>query len=704
MSFIQMSFYGAVLILVVLGIRGLFLNRFPKRVFPILWMVVLIRLLVPVSVPSGFSVYSIFESELSLMSESVTNAFTNPEKDKTETMQEEVTAENLAGQKAATSVEALNAIENAQNAEAGVSVAIRMSPNLLATIIWLAGTLLSAGFLVVCYVKYRREFADSLPVEHKFVKEWLTEHPLARKVTVRQSAKVEAPLTFGIFRPVILMPSSVDWADEEKLNYVLTHEMVHIRRFDNVVKFLMNAAFCIHWFNPFVWLMTRYLNRDLELACDEAVVRLLGENKKADYARTLISMEEKKSSLYPLGSSFSKNAIEERIKAIMKMKKRSLAVIVLAVALVVVVAVGFFTSSNRKREEEDALEIAFDMYVKFFQMNRTVWLDGPKLQDTIVTSDTSSDRYVKVEDESFTSMEDIKAATEEVCTEKFAEKYFYKELLSGGKPLLEKPLYEAREDGLYRLLFEFPTWGGDIDDEKEGTVTILQQTPERIKAKYYYEIKGTSKYVEIFMTIVRQDGKWLVDNWDKRESLPNMVYSTPKEQEKEIVFEAFEAYFDMFNDVWVYGPKLEDIPISSDTCPDGLVKTDDPAFTSLEDIKAATEAACTKAFAEKEYYENYIDGDPTRSVYVMKDGALYRRMVEFGGILFGYGGKEGRENAEVTILEQTPERIKADVGFVVDHLQLYWTVTITIVNQDGKWLVDGWEDTTVDISGQGDRE
>lgn len=525
MKLIEMSFYGAVLILVVLGIRGLFLNKFPKRVFPVLWMVVLIRLLVPASVPSDFSVYSIFALEFSAVEEAVTDTFTNQEKEKTETMQEEVTAENWTGQKDTTFSEEVKAAQEVQAATAGAMGAGRMSLDLFAIVIWFAGALLSAGFLIISYVKYRREFADSLPVEEKFVKEWLTEHPLARKVTVRQSAKVEAPLTFGIFRPVILMPASVDWTDGDKLDYVLTHEMVHIRRFDSVVKFLMNAAFCLHWFNPFVWLMTRYLNRDLELSCDETVVLLSGENKKADYARTLISMEEKKSSLYPLGSSFSKNAIEERIKAIMKMKKRSLTVIIFAVLLVAAVAVGLGTSSNGKKKA--------------------------------------------------------------------------------------------------------------------------------------------------------------------------------REQAKEIVFDTFEAYFDMFEDVWVYGPKLEDIIISSDTCPDDLVKAEDPRFTSLEDVKAATETACTKAFAEKEYYEKYIDGDPAQSVYVMKDGNLYRKMVEFGGLLFGYGE---RENAEVTILEQTPERIKADVGFMVDRLQLYWTVTITIVNENGTWLVDGWEDTTEDISGQGDSE
>jgi hypothetical protein len=139
----------------------------------------------------------------------------------------------------------------------------------------------------------------------------------------------------------------------------LAHEFVHIRRFDTVSKLALTAAVCVHWCNPLVWVMYVLANRDLELSCDESVIRLFGENTKSAYARTLIRMEERKSGLRPLCNNFSKNAIEERIVAIMKMKKTSLAAMLAAATLVVGVGTAFATSaraaSNTSGENVESL-------------------------------------------------------------------------------------------------------------------------------------------------------------------------------------------------------------------------------------------------------------------------------------------------------------------------------------------------------------
>ena len=120
---------------------------------------------------------------------------------------------------------------------------------------------------------------------------------------------------------------------------------MHIRRFDSITKLVLIAVLCVHWFNPLVWVMYILANRDIELSCDEAVVRLFGETTKAAYARALISMEETRSGLTPLCNNFSKNAIEERITAIMKIKKASIFSLVVALALVVGVTTAFATSA-----------------------------------------------------------------------------------------------------------------------------------------------------------------------------------------------------------------------------------------------------------------------------------------------------------------------------------------------------------------------
>lgn len=143
------------------------------------------------------------------------------------------------------------------------------------------------------------EFRTALPVHSHYVEKWLKKHPLKRPILVRQSDRIFAPLTYGIFRPVILMPKKMDWKNEKQLQYVLSHEYVHICRCDTATKLIATLALCIHWFNPFVWVMYFIFNRDIELACDESVIRKFGERSKSDYSLMLINLEAAKSGLLP---------------------------------------------------------------------------------------------------------------------------------------------------------------------------------------------------------------------------------------------------------------------------------------------------------------------------------------------------------------------------------------------------------------------
>ena len=84
----------------------------------------------------------------------------------------------------------------------------------------------------------------------------------------------------------------MDQQDTQQLSYILQHEYIHIRRWDGLTKLLLTAAVCLHWFDPLVWVMYQLANRDLELACDETLLRQLGEGERTAYARTLIRLEE----------------------------------------------------------------------------------------------------------------------------------------------------------------------------------------------------------------------------------------------------------------------------------------------------------------------------------------------------------------------------------------------------------------------------
>ena len=331
MSLLQMSFLGTVIILLIVVLRAVLISRLPKKTFLILWWIALIRLLVPFSIKSVTSIYSLLQSIYS----------------------------DINPVRTAQTTTFLPIHGNMPEIANGLSEAMvqRTESISILSVIWLAGLLLCFGFFAVSYIKCYREFRFSLPVENDILEAWKEKHPLKRSLSIRQTETIAAPLSYGVIRPVILMPKNTEWKNIYQLRYVLEHEYVHIRRLDMLTKLIMIAAVCIHWFNPLVWVMYILFNRDLELSCDETVVRRFGMDIKSVYATALISMEEKKSGLTPLCNSFSKNAIEERIRAIMKIKKTSKFAVIISAVLVICVTGGFATSaSSLEKNTETAQE------------------------------------------------------------------------------------------------------------------------------------------------------------------------------------------------------------------------------------------------------------------------------------------------------------------------------------------------------------
>lgn len=315
MSLLQMSFSGAVMILAIICIRCLTKNRIPKATFLVLWYAALLRLLLPFSLEASFSVYFIL-GQCASYADHV------------------YTVGTIKG--GAVSAKAMT-----EMVSTNVSAPSSFSWWWL---IWCVGALACVVFFGVAYFRCFREFKMSLPVDNEYSQKWLIEHPLRRAISIRYSDRITAPLIFGILKPVILLPKNIDWENTTVLQYVLEHELVHIQHFDAVTKLLFTLAVCIHWFDPLVWVMYILVNRDIELSCDDKVVRRFGLKTRSDYARVLIRMEEAKSDFVPLCSNFSKNAIEERIVAIMKMKKTTIIPSILA-CIIVLCTIGAFATS-----------------------------------------------------------------------------------------------------------------------------------------------------------------------------------------------------------------------------------------------------------------------------------------------------------------------------------------------------------------------
>lgn len=311
MRFLEMTLSGSALIVVIILIRALGMNRLPKKTFLFLWGAALLRLLIPFSISSKISIYTFLNSQpVSGITEPVLPPATTS---------------------ASTSFGFL-------------------------TILWLGGVFLcTIFFFTVYFISYRR-FKTAAPLSCPFLDKWISDQRLHRRIQICSSHCIASPMTYGVLRPVILLPNETLLHDEEQLRYILTHEGVHIRRFDSLTKILFIAAVCLHWFNPFCWILYILANRDLEISCDEAVLRLLGQEKKSAYARALVSMEEQKFGIAPLANHFSKNALEERIVAILKGHKTSKMSLLASVTLFLLASVVFSTSAFAANPPENLPE------------------------------------------------------------------------------------------------------------------------------------------------------------------------------------------------------------------------------------------------------------------------------------------------------------------------------------------------------------
>ena len=342
MTLLNMSLGGGVLIAVILVLRRALLHRLPKWTFLLLWGAALCRLLVPFTLPSQLSVYT----GAAWIAEAVRPVEETP-------APVPVPAPDLPFIIWEDSPDTLR--EDSWTPPAvPVPSEPRREPLSLLAAVWLTGTALCGVFFGAAYLWTLRRFWDAVPAEAEFLRRWREEHPTLRPVQVRTCGAVNAPVAYGLIRPVILLPENTNWTDEDQLTYILTHEYVHICRGDLLWKLLLTAALCLHWVNPLVWVMYFRANRDLELACDEAVVRTLGLDSRKGYAYALLSAAE--SVFSPLCLTYTtKNHMEERIRAIMKMKKKSVAAILAALTLTAGVTAVFATSKAPEPNEIDDL-------------------------------------------------------------------------------------------------------------------------------------------------------------------------------------------------------------------------------------------------------------------------------------------------------------------------------------------------------------
>lgn len=328
-TLLDMTASASVLIVCTVILRALFIHRLPKQTFTALWLIAALRLLVPFSVDLPVSV-----PVPQAIRQAVYAAMETDGAEASFTAVTENTARTAAAlspsQAKATADIALPAAVGT-DAITGTSRA-SLDAGRLATLLWGSGAVISLGVFLLRHERSKRRYREAVPVSSPAIDGIIRRAGCRRTVRARVCQTLATPLTFGLFQPVILLPKALDMNSTDRLDYILTHELVHIKKLHVLYKYILTLAVCVHWFNPLAWLMYALANRDLELSCDQAVLRL-SKGDRRGYALTLIAMEETRG-LSPLFSGFGASAVEERIRSIMKFKKTGIISIVLAVVLV----------------------------------------------------------------------------------------------------------------------------------------------------------------------------------------------------------------------------------------------------------------------------------------------------------------------------------------------------------------------------------
>jgi bla regulator protein BlaR1 len=367
-----MGFYGGAMVLAVLVLRTLLGRRLPKRVMPVLWALVLVRLLVPFSVSSPLTlpIPGFLEDWQWRLTGGGSSASVIVYQD--EMGEVVLEADSAAGVETAS--------ENTLMPGGGETGFFHLPTwNFLYTMgeylpwVWGLGAGAVALMLLWRYSRSRKGLRGLYPIEESpAVARTLERCRVQARVSTCDTAP--GPMTVGVFRPWIILPASVDFEDEEFLDHILTHEAMHIRRRDNFLKLLMAAALCLHWYNPLVWLMARELCRDIETACDEAALKALGEEERQGYARSLVRTAVPGMSGGLFASAFSPSEVERRVKGVLAYRRPGRFALAVSLALVLLSATAFATSGQTFFDSELGSWCGAGNYIARASLNRPIYL------------------------------------------------------------------------------------------------------------------------------------------------------------------------------------------------------------------------------------------------------------------------------------------------------------------------------------------
>ncbi len=326
-SLLDMSLTASYVATAVIILR-IFLKKAPKIFSYVLWLPVLLRLVLPFSISSRLSLIGVFDIAY-FGGKGTINAI----------------SENTGFilDRAAPAREGwINSANEAASLapSAGVfpgvddSFAVRGFFLQAASVIWLAGIAVLVIFSIISYLKVAERVSTATVVNDN----------------IFESDRISSPFVYGFLNPRIYIPVGLI---EPYRTYILTHEQTHIKRLDYLIKPFAFLVLTLHWFNPLMWLSFILMSRDMEMSCDESVVRRMGSSIKANYSNSLLSFSVRGGG-FVLGSplAFGESALKARIKNVLNYKRPAFWVTTLIIVLITAFIAGFATNPEKTLEKE----------------------------------------------------------------------------------------------------------------------------------------------------------------------------------------------------------------------------------------------------------------------------------------------------------------------------------------------------------------
>ena len=491
---LSLSVSGALLLLLILGLKPLYKNKFSKRWQYYIWIVVALRFLLPFT-PDTTIIGSLFEK---FDTTAITNEIpTNPN----------VPVPADTGNSKAEPIQPNREITTAAMREpVDKYICLFFIWSALALVLFVRKVTVYQGFIQ--YIKAGNKEVSDIKILNLLSD---CEEKLKIKTRVELSCNplIASPMLIGFFRPRIILPVG-EWEDKE-LSYIFVHELIHYKQRDMFYKWLIQIVVCVHWFNPFVYLLEKEVNKSCELSCDEKVISILNEKAKREYGDTLISFLKSnnlyKSSLASVTLTEGAEQLKERLGAIMKFRKKSKAIIAITAIFTAAVCVCFFVTGayaapsaandmKTWKDSEILNEILTEDGVYY------IFCDGAGEDDKPLSSvSAGSIKFVLVRKDSYTSigpfdnmetlMEDVAEQCEYMNTLTQEEKKLVMEAVADICGNVESD----NKNSIFEM--ELDRYYDDTDPFVNERLFCVSEDISTLKAKISFQMDGKSGLVEI---------------------------------------------------------------------------------------------------------------------------------------------------------------------------------------------------------------